>query len=571
MKLIIREYLASLKEREELDAILPDLLSELGYTVYSRPGIGTVQHGVDIAALGPKNKDGQKLYLFSVKSGDLTRKDWDGVELQSLRPSLNEILDVYIPTKILADHKDLDIVICLCFGGDIKEQVRGNVTGFINSKTTDRISFEEWNGDKIADLLLQGMLREKFLPSILQSKFRKAVAMVDEPDISYNHFSDLICDLRETVISSDKIRVRVIRQIYICLWILYVWARDVDNVEAAYLASELSLLNVWHLSKPFINKNNKNAKASTAVLHHLIDLHLRISAEFLENKILPHVEKRHAISRAVHSRSSVDINLKLFDLLGRIALTGIWLNWYFQYREIDMPPESKKRVAELATGGIELIKNNPVLYSPICDEQAIDIALFLFLCATSDCSKNAVSDWIVEMVNRYSLTIRTHGKYTCAYSEYRYLISHPREQTEDYRKEATSGSILIPLLAAWLMALNNDDAVEILYNLTHSELEHCTLQLWLPDEDTEEMIYTGGKEHGVALCDLKISNQDTRLLDTIAKACEDNDHFVNLTPWQTNFWPIILMACRHYRLPVPPQFWIEFLRPSSIPNSEGMT
>ena len=38
MKLVIREYLASLRERDELDAILPDLLSELGFTVFSRPG-----------------------------------------------------------------------------------------------------------------------------------------------------------------------------------------------------------------------------------------------------------------------------------------------------------------------------------------------------------------------------------------------------------------------------------------------------------------------------------------------------------------------------------------------------
>jgi O-acetyl-ADP-ribose deacetylase (regulator of RNase III) len=52
MKLVFRQYLASLKERKELDAVLPDLLSELGYTVISRPTIGTRQYGVDVAAVG---------------------------------------------------------------------------------------------------------------------------------------------------------------------------------------------------------------------------------------------------------------------------------------------------------------------------------------------------------------------------------------------------------------------------------------------------------------------------------------------------------------------------------------
>lgn len=33
MKLILKQYLASLKERAELDAILPDLLSSMGMNV----------------------------------------------------------------------------------------------------------------------------------------------------------------------------------------------------------------------------------------------------------------------------------------------------------------------------------------------------------------------------------------------------------------------------------------------------------------------------------------------------------------------------------------------------------
>src|SRR6476646_8466935 len=102
MKLLIRDYVASLKERQELDAILPDLLSELGFNVISRPGRGTAQRGVDVAAIG---KD-SKVYLFTVKPGDLTRQEWDGTS-QKLRSSLNEIIDDYIPTRIPAAYRGL--------------------------------------------------------------------------------------------------------------------------------------------------------------------------------------------------------------------------------------------------------------------------------------------------------------------------------------------------------------------------------------------------------------------------------------------------------------------------------
>lgn len=561
MKLIIRDYLASLKEREELDAILPDLLSELGFTVYSRPARGTTQHGVDIAAVGNDDDGERKVFLLSVKQGDLTRQDWDGTP-QSLRPSLNEIRDAYIPSRIPKMYRDLKVVICLCFGGDIQEQVRALVTGYIEQNTTDRISFDEWNGDKIAEMLLRGVLREEILPKPLRSSFQKAVAVVDEPDVAYDYFADLVRRLRETTGNKKAARVRVARQLYVCLWILFVWARDIDNLEAPYRASELALLNVWNLLRPFIGTKSKDARAITRVLHQLIQLHVIIAKELLERKIFPHVKKRSALSTAIESRSSVDVNLKLFDLLGRIAMTGLWLHWCANFNRDDAESETRKKIAEWNAKGLGLIENNPTLFSPLCDQHAIEIALFLLLSITNEDNTDAIQHWLLEMVKRLDFTVRTHGRYPCAYTDYRDLIGHPRERSDAYRKDATPGSILIPLLAAWLSALNEEDGVKKLVELKESQLEHCTLQLWLPDAATEEELYTGGHGHGVALCSLPLATPGNGLLDTIAEACQREDGFKRLSPNRTGYWPIVLLACRHYRHPVPPQFWIDLIRPA---------
>lgn len=90
MKLLLKDYLASLRERDELDAVVPDLLSEMGFHVYSRPSIGTRQYGVDMAAVGSDDDGVVKVFLFSIKAGNLTRTDWNST-LQSLRPSLDKI------------------------------------------------------------------------------------------------------------------------------------------------------------------------------------------------------------------------------------------------------------------------------------------------------------------------------------------------------------------------------------------------------------------------------------------------------------------------------------------------
>lgn len=561
MKLLIRDYLGSLKEREELDAILPDLLSELGFTVYSRPRRGTLQRGVDIAAIGEDDDGERKIFLFSVKQGDLTRQDWDGTP-QALRSSLNEICDVYIRNRIPTKYRELKIVICVAFGGDVQEQVRESLEGYIAENTTGRISFDQWNGDKIAGLILKGILREEILPKSMRSSFQKAVAMVDEPDVSYQHFAQLARELCKAGEASSKVRVRVARQLNICLWILFVWARDIDNFEAPYRASELALLSVWELRRPTINSKNREAKALSVVVQQLIRLHLAIASEFIERKVMPYVQVRHGVSMSIGSQSALDVNLALFEVLGRIGLAGLWIHWIVERGDPMNREAGHNGVVQFTQAGLSLIRNNPTLFLPISDRQGTDIALFLQLWLVSELDAVGVSSWLQEMTNRLKFAVHMRGRYPSSASDYRELADHPRDRSDDYFKEATAGSTVIPLIAAWLQAFGKVDEVETLRTLVREELKHCTLQLWTPDATSEAKLFVGGNNHGRAICDLPLDEGGPQLLATIAEACSMDTAFENLSPIKTGLWPVILVACRHYQLPIPPGFWIKSLTPT---------
>jgi hypothetical protein len=559
MKLLIRDYVAALKEREELDAILPDLLSELGYNVISRPGRGTAQRGVDVAAVGRDAKGKKKLYLFTVKPGDLTRQEWDGTS-QKVRSSLNEIMDEYIPSRIPVAYRDLKIVIVLCIGGDVHESARSLLTQFTKRHTKGKISFEEWNGDKIAELLLTGVLREELLPRPLRSSFQKAVAMIDQPEIALEHFGALLNSLRASV-KSEKAAVRVARQMYISLWVLFVWARDLDNLDAPYNGSELVLLNLWEVIKPFIGKKTANARAVVAVVQHTINLHVQISALLLR-KILPHVKKRSALSVAITTSTSVDINLKMFDMLGRIAMTGHWMTWAASINgSVDL--QLKAALDQIVKDGMAMINNNRVLFLPILDEHAIEVTLFLMLAMRNGAFARDIHVWLQEMAHRLDFAIRSNGRYPCRLADYQDLIAHPRDRSNEYRKEALAGSILIPLLGAWLAAFEDRTAYAALSALKASELPDCTLQLWLPDKESEIHFYLNSDHHGVALTDLPLDGDGRELLQTISDACQSNDGLASLSANKSGYWPILLTACRHYRLPVPPQFWISALLPQT--------
>ncbi len=304
------------------------------------------------------------------------------------------------------------------------------------------------------------------------------------------------------------------------------------------------------------------------VLNQVIGLHISISFEFLEKKILPHVGKLDGIASAMGTRSNVDVNQRLFDLLGRIAMAGAWIHWLGDKANENNVGAMREQLARLNSDAFRLIANNHALFLPLCDINSIEISMVLLLAATSNGNMADVRAWLEQMVAKLDFALLTHGRYTCVFNDYRLLISHPRARSDEYRQEATSGSTLIPLLVAWLGALGATDAVSILVQLKNTLLSHCTLQLWLPDTDSEALLYTGSKDHGVNLSNITIDHPFEEYVHTISDACARKSAFHELSPIATGFWPILLLACRHHRYPVPPHFWINLLGGTSAsPNS----
>jgi hypothetical protein len=576
MKLVIREYLASLRERGELDAVLPDLLTELGFTVYSRPARGTRQYGVDVAAVGAGRDGVRRVHLFSVKSGDLDRTDWNTASPQSLRPSLDEILDHYIASRIPPEYAELPIAICLTFGGAIDEQVRAEVTGYMSRNTTGRISYEEWNGDRLADVILDGILREGLLPAALRSHLRKSAAMVEEPDIALDHFGRLMRALADAPGATPAVRLSQARLINICLWIMFVWAREANNVEAPYRASERAYLEVWHLLKGDVARSGKAAEAAGLVINELAELHFTIWDELFETKILPHADVRHALSSAVGSHAALDVNLKLFELVGRLALRGLWLVWQLAppYGPVVLGSEhlqtlpatisnttkaTVERIDGLCKRLTQIVSNNRALLSPVGDWQAIDISLAFTLLACRPGAHRAIDEWADELANRSIFAFNVHGHYPMTSSSYWDLVDHPSERSEEYRESSTEGSILYPMLALWAAARGKQELFDLLANFKANSLGHCTFQTWLPDEDSEDNLYLGRDNHGAALIGIPVTEGTSDTLDFVLEEVASNPHYDALSAVRLGHWPIVLMACRCHRLPVPPQVWRDLL------------
>ena len=557
MKLILRQYLADLSERDELDAVIPELLSEIGFNVLSRPERGMRQLGVDVAAVGPDEDDEhqRKLFLFTIKPGDVTRRDWNQTQ-QALRPSLEDILDAYIPHRIPEQFQHLPVAVCVCMGGILAENVQDLWQGFTAQKTTDALCFRMWNGDKLADLLLSGVLRRELVDPKVESTFEKAVAMVAHPEVSYEFFRSLTEELLSGSLA-DEHGIARLRQVYICLWVLFVWARGAGNLEAPFRASEYAALRIWGFCRSAIIAGTMPDPASD-VLREALRLHISVGAEFVR-KIEPYAGRRFALSMAVASQSSVDVNLALFEQLGRVSLAGLLNHWQVSIavsednntESVNWLRAERDRMLDVA---INIVNANSTLQSPLRDDFAIEIGLFLTLAQTCD-SVERVAGYVLNLAHRAAFALKRRGHYPVTIVDYQDLVDHPVSDSEEHFLETTKGSVLYPLLVAWLDELGATDLRNHLVACISENLSHTTQQLWVPDELTDERLWEGNKGHGVGLGSVPLSHEPARYREFLDRLIADHGEFNTLSTTRVGMWPLFLMACRHYRLPLPPHFW----------------
>lgn len=555
MKLILKQYLASLKERNELDAVLPDLLSSMGVNVFISPTRGVKEYGVDIAAVGQVNDEEEKVYLFSVKSGNLTRETWNGSANQALRPSLDEIQDSFIPSRLPPEHREKKIVICLCFGGDVNSGIRQEVSGYEQRNTRDNISFEEWNGDKLSELIQQYLLKEELLPSSSQALLRKSLALLEEPESSSKHFSVLIDEVLSNGTDADSVASSVIR-INVCLWVLFSWCRDGGNLEAAYLSSERALLLSWDKAKGYYTGRNKASKSFDSIL----DTYHKITDCYVDRCLIPYVEIKYGLSHAVKSPCSIDVNIKLFDVLGRLSVKGHWVLDLLSKSYSGTPPldgESEEqevlrlRLREITKSINLLVVNNPLLLSPYKDSQAIDVGLALTLLSNNSDFDGFVQSWLSGMVKRCIFLFDSNGMYPVLHNSYEKLLEHRKKDKSDngYKNKVTEASILYPLLAVFCSLYKLDPVSQELEKFATDKLAHGTLQYWYPNQHSEQNMYSNSDMHGSASTGFPMNGN--LALEHITQECGNADSFKRMSAVAEGKAPLVLTACRCYRYPVP--------------------
>lgn len=243
MRLIIKEYIAQMKEKDELDLLLCDVLGQQGYIADNKPKTGNRQYGVDIQVHNNK-----ELLLLVVKQGNIDRQVWSGNQ-NSVRQSLEEIKDVYLGL-LTEDELSKDIRVIVATNGVKDEAIRPNWSGYVNSNRNwsgKQIEIQFWGIDQIVEMVRENFLNEYLFDSKLQSTLRKALYYVEENDYKRTYYEKIIDSLIEKMQNAkgEKAFQRSVTSLYLASQMICQYAVESGVITIAVLVSEYLLIRYW--------------------------------------------------------------------------------------------------------------------------------------------------------------------------------------------------------------------------------------------------------------------------------------------------------------------------------------
>jgi len=549
MRLIIKEYLSLLKESGELDKLLPDLLLCMGIVPLCEAEVGVRQYGVDISAVDVKNKT---LYLFTVKQGDIDRKTWDSGSIQDVRASLNEINDVYLRSKIPNKYYDFKKLIILSTGGELKQQVESNWNGYVESNTKkDKVEYEFWGGDKLSLLIEKYMFSENLLPKEFRSLFRRTLSLIGDVDYKLEDYSTILNNLlfeteySNTTKQSVKKKIKKnLRTINLCLSVIWFWSKKENNIKNALYAGEKTILLMWD----FLSKNRLLNSPSVIVIFNSTQLIAYSIYEEYINKIKAHCEVENGLSCGSGNYLLETINI--YDQLGIISTFGIIIH-KLSFKNASYNEVNINCCRQLCL----LIKNHQSSKTPLYDSHSIEISLAIYYLVINQQIK-FVNSWIVDIITNINFAFNCLGKYFPISSDsFEELLDLNVIQEKD-KNDYIEISTLLPMLAQWCCAINLSETYQMIKQVTYNYFAKTTMQIWYPDNDTNNYIYNGNaaRQSGAMDAPIKIPESIADMKEQILKVQKNTISLNELSCCKKGYFELCFISNRHYRTPFLPQF-----------------
>ncbi|MDP2097583.1 MAG: hypothetical protein U1D70_01920 [Methylobacter sp.] len=569
MKLVIAEYLRTLKERDELDRLLPDLLVEMGYVPVARPQTGNRQYGVDIAARGKNSDTGtDELLLLVVKQGDIGRTEWSSGN-QAVRQSIDEIFDVYLKCHLEPQDQSRSIRIVVATSGELKQTVQANWSGFVTDNQA-KAHIEFWGADAIATLIEKHLLDEHIFHDEDRRDLRRALALsgdseYDRRDLHRLFMRTLDLNNEGQLINkpkTGKALLKALRIVNLSAQAFAHWTlRDDGDTRQGLFAVERAMLWTWHRIQLADEKTRKDAIAGP--FNMIWWGYYRFAAQYFE-RVQSHCFVENSLTR--YASNGVESSLIAFEQIGILASIALFLGFHPVATEDEKNYWSSN--ANVVADALEAwLQNNGVSSSPCLDRHSQDITLAMFALIGMG-RVDAAKEWMRKLFRNVDYAYKAKKFVPVDTDSLDDLVEKGGWLGGQATDRMMEMSWMLATIAGWSVILGMDELYEVLAKNAKDDYPNVCIQLWHPEKDLYQHLYfqTAHFESGVAEAPIHlppIAEYYRKQMDMI-KESEFGKALLESPATKAGLIALDLIAHRHFSTPVSPVFWYPLMGNTSI-------
>lgn len=562
LALVIAEYLRTLKERDELDRLMPDLLVEMGYVPIARPQTGNRQFGVDIACRGVNPETQQaELLLLVIKQKDIGRPEWNGSD-QAIRPSLDEILDTYLRSHVEAEDVGKPVRIAVVTNGELKQTIQANWSGYVNDQR-DRALIEFWGLDKLATLIENHLLDEHIFHDDDRRDLRRALALAGDVEYDQRDLHRLMLrtlgltpeGVPDESNKSKKELLKALRVVNFAAHAFASWAlRDGDGRQALR-AMERTVLWSLHRVKSWPNWEADNDMLTA--LGRIWQGYQGVGRQYFE-RLQAHCHAENGLLG--YAWDSAELSVVAFEQIGMLASIG--LPYALSVGGTDEQQTAQHASANVVADALaSFIASNSICNSPCFDRHSQDIVLGLMLLVLTE-QRDQAQEWLRTLVRNidYAFKVKRYVPIDSdAIDDLADMGGWHSGQTAD---KLMRTSWMLAVLAGWCAVLGLEDSYRVVRQGLAEHYPETCAQLWHPDAAIHEHMYFHPAHHVSGASEAPIHLPES-MADWLAhmRVIVESEHgkeCLQTMGFKVGLFAVDLMASRHFGTPVAPAFWYRF-------------
>lgn len=561
MKLVIAEYLRTLRERDELDRLLPDLLIEMGYVPLARPQTGNRQFGVDLAARGANPESGaQELLLAVIKQGDIGRPQWNGGE-QAVRQSIEDVFDSYLKSHVEPQDKMRHVRIVVVTNGELKQTVQQSWCGFVDGHK-DRAVIDFWGLDTLAGLVERYLIDEHVFLDADRKDLRRALALSGDSDYDRRDLHRLY--LRTLGLNEDGhlLDVGTERQFFKALRIINLsahafasWATSEGDTRQALKGMERAMLWAWH--RIHLADEGMRKKALKTVFGTLWAGYLQTAKNYFE-RVQEHCYVEDSLAGFGFEGSELSfVAFELIGLLGTIGLSQVLVT-----RGADGHSVGTKNAEIIADALVSLVTKNGICNTPCLDRHSQDVCLAMSLLLLTGKADDA-REWLKSLVRNVDYSFKRKCYIPVSSDSLDDLVEDGGWHGGQAAERLMDASWMVSTLAGWCAILDMAVQYEVLRRGVVESYQCLCPQMWHPDYDVYKFLYFQQAHYlcGASEAPLELPPEISGMRAHMRVILKSNQvEIAKASPaGESGIHVLDLIAGKHFETPLAPFFWFQWV------------